>query len=256
MHDTILLLAICVVTFVGGNYLRRKIVNSLFTLYTVGIGLAVMFALIFLDTSFSISLQGFIWTVGCMLLGSTACEKSGKARLFVEARHSYRYCPCCSSALILRRRESEVPKLSCPTCNYVYWNNPIIAGVAVIPSKDGKSILLVRRKGKDPKQAEAWVLPGERSDTEELPESTVVREVKLQTGIDIEIQRTLDVAGYPENNQVVIFYEAKPVDSKHLPTSAEFADAKFFSIDALPTMAFELHNHAVAIFKRSPKASN
>lgn len=251
MHDTILLLAICAITFIGGNYLRRKIVNSVFTLYTVGIGLAVMFALIFLDSSFSTSLQGFIWTVGCMLLGSTACEKSGKARLFVEARHSYRYCPCCSSALILRRRESEVPKLSCPTCNYVYWNNPIIAGVAVIPSMDGKSILLVRRKGKGSNQAISWVLPGERSDTEELPESTVIREVKLQTGVDIEISRTLDVAGYPENNQVVIFYEAKPVDSGRL--SAEFSEAKFFPIDALPTMAYELHNHAVAIFKRSPK---
>lgn len=251
MHDTILLLAICAITFVGGNYLRRKIVNSVFTLYTVGIGLAVMFALILLDSGFSTSLQGFIWTVGCMLLGSTACEKSGQARLFVEARHSYRYCPCCSSALILRRRESEVPKLSCPTCNYVYWNNPIIAGVAVIPSVDGKSILLVRRKGKNNKQADAWVLPGERSDTEELPEATVIREVKLQTGMDIEISRTLEVAGYPDNNQVVIFYEAKPVDFRRL--SAEFADAKFFSIDALPTMAFDLHSHAVAIYKRSPK---
>lgn len=251
MHDTILLLAICAITFIGGYYLRRKIVNSVFTLYTVGIGLAVMFVLIFLDTGFSTSLQGFIWTVGCMLLGSTACEKAGNARLFVDARHSYRFCPCCSSALILRRRESEVPKLSCPTCNYVYWNNPIIAGVAVIPSLDSKSILLVRRKGKGQKQAETWALPGERSDTEELPESTVIREVKLQTGMDIEISRTLDVAGYPENNQAVIFYEAKPVDSKRL--SAEFADAKFFSIDALPTMAYDLHNHAVAIFKRSPK---
>jgi len=249
MHDTILLLAICAATFIGGNYLRRKIVNSVFTLYTVGIGLAVMFALILLDSGFSTSLQGFIWTVGCMLLGSTACEKSGKARLFVEVRHSYRFCPSCSSALILRRRETEVPKLSCPTCNYVHWNNPIIAGVAVIPSTDAKSILLVRRKGKGQNQAVTWALPGERSDTEELPEATVMREVKLQTGMDIEITRTLDVAGYPENNQVVIFYEAKPVDPKRL--LAEYTEAKFFSIDALPTMAFDLHNHAVAIFKRS-----
>ncbi len=251
MQDTVLLLAVCALTFTGGLLLRRHIVNSVFTLYVIGIALAVMFGLILLDSSFSTSLQGFMWTVGFMLLGGSACEKSGKARLFVEARHSYRFCPCCSSALILRRRQSEVPKLSCPTCNYVYWNNPIIAGVAVIPSTDGNNVLLVRYKGKVSSLKDAWILPGERGDTEELPEATVIREVKLRLDIEIDIKRTLDVSGYPENNQVVIFYEAKPVDPKLL--TANPADAKFFPLDALPKMAFDLHSAAIATYRKSPK---
>lgn len=254
MNETFLLLAVCALTFSGGMYLRRKVVNSIFTLYVVGISVAVMFAMILLDMSFFTSLQGFIWTVGCMLLGGTACEKSGKARLFIEGAHSYRYCPCCSTALILRRlQEGEVPKLACPTCNYVHWNNPIIAGVAVIPSKDGKQVLLCQYQGKNPMLKGTWVLPGGRGDTEELPESTTIREVELKTAVTIEIQRTLDVAGYPENNQVVIFYEAKPVDPALLPADTT-GGAKFFPLEDLPKMAFDLHAGAVATFKKSPKA--
>lgn len=168
------------------------------------------------------------------------------------ARVQYRFCPSCASTLKPRDFEGKL-KLACPNCSFVYWNNPIVVGVALIPSLDGNSIVLVER-GVEPK-AGMYCLPGGFGETNEHPKDTAKRESGEEVTLDIEIDRLLAVHTAPGGNQVLLFYLAKPTDKVPLPGS----DAKscaFFRLDQLPdNIAFTTHMEVIGAWKQAWLAS-
>jgi len=103
--------------------------------------------------------------------------------------------------------------------------------VAVINEK--REILLSKRG-----DFGVWALPGGRVDSGEwLPESAV-REVKEETGLDVEIVRAVGLYYQQGRGRTNILYEARPVGGELFARTEETLDNQFFAQDALPTERF------------------
>lgn len=153
----------------------------------------------------------------------------------------YRYCPNCSTVLEHRVVDDNL-RDACPNCDFVHWNNPITVGVMIIPTMDGKGIVLVKR-GNPPKKG-MWALPGGFGDPNECPNRTAVREALEETNLEVEIDRLLGVMGTPDCNQTLVFYLAKPVDKEPQPGS-DALEARVFPLDELPEIAFDTHTDII-----------
>lgn len=91
-----------------------------------------------------------------------------------------------------------------------------------------------------------WALPGGRSDPEETAEQTVVREVKEETGLNVQVVRK--VGKYHEHGtQAGTEYDyyptcfvVKPLSGELRKQDAEISEIRYFSLDSLPkVLAFE-----------------
>jgi len=91
--------------------------------------------------------------------------------------------------------------------------------------KDGK-FLLIKAKVGAPKGL--WNNPGGHKDEESIKD-TVKREVKEETGFDVEVGRLIGTYIFGEIKKYV--YEAKIVSGKLLCPPDEIEEAKWFSID-------------------------
>ncbi len=110
------------------------------------------------------------------------------------------FCPKCATQLVTRLVAGR-ERLACPSCDYVFWDNPIPV-VAAIVEIDGK-VALTRAKG----WPERWrgLLAGflERG---EAPEAGVLREVREELGLDGRVAAFVGVYGFPEMNQLIVAY--------------------------------------------------
>jgi 8-oxo-dGTP diphosphatase len=114
---------------------------------------------------------------------------------------------------------------------------------AIIPYPENR-ILLIKRS--TPPFIGYWALPGGRVDPGETVEQTIVREVKEETGLDVEL--THKVGDYHEKG-VQDGYEydyhpacfvVKPVGGEIKRQEAEIKEIKLFKLDELPeVLAFE-----------------
>lgn len=211
---------------------RASLIVVLFALLAAGASaLSQQFGL-----ALSIALSGVF-----LFLGASYQSQHNSGRV------QYRYCPNCASKLKERDFEGHA-KLACPSCSFVYWNNPIVVGVALIPSLDGGSIVLVER-GLEPKKG-MYCLPGGFGETGEHPEGTAKREAGEEVNLDIEIDRLLAIHTAPGGNQVLLFYLAKPTD-KVPQRGSDAKSAAFYRLDQLPTnIAFSTHAEVIAAWRR------
>jgi 8-oxo-dGTP diphosphatase len=114
---------------------------------------------------------------------------------------------------------------------------------AIIPFPNNK-ILLIKRKTIPFRNY--WALPGGRMDPGETIEQTIVREVKEETGLDVEIVSV--VGEYVEKGaREGVEYEyhptcfvVKPVGGELLKQDSEIQELKAFNLNDLPkSLAFE-----------------
>jgi len=107
-----------------------------------------------------------------------------------------------------------------------YPDQPLVGvGAAII---DGSRILLVRR-GQDPGRG-LWSIPGGLIELGEKVRDAVLREVKEETGLEIQIERLLDVADSIFRDEqerihfhyVVVRFLARPVTTLVEPRSDVF----------------------------------
>lgn len=92
----------------------------------------------------------------------------------------FRYCPKCGSPHF---EEHNAKSKHCADCGFTYYFNPSSATVALI--LNGKDELLVCRRAKDPAKG-TLDLPGGFVDMFETGEEGVIREVKEETGLEVE----------------------------------------------------------------------
>ncbi len=97
----------------------------------------------------------------------------------------FRYCPVCGSPRFVNNNEKS---RRCEDCGFVYYLNPSAATAAFIVNASG-NVLVVRRKLEPSKGM--LDLPGGFSDIGESLEQGVTREVKEETGLDVERPRFL-----------------------------------------------------------------
>jgi ADP-ribose pyrophosphatase YjhB (NUDIX family) len=159
----------------------------------------------------------------------------------------YSYCPLCGGDLELRSlKPTEPDRLVCVRCGFVFYQDPKVA-VGTIICNDSREIVLVRRAiqpgyGK-------WVFPGGFVDRGEAVLSAAVREAREEAGVDIRIERLLNVYSYPGLAPVIIVYVATMTGGT-LACDDEGLEVRFFDRQTIPwtELAFRSTQEALREF--------
>lgn len=100
----------------------------------------------------------------------------------------FRFCPSCTTPLTWQERGHRL-RPTCPNCGFIQYRNP--APTVSILVVDGDRVLLGRRRG-DPGQG-TWSFPSGYIEYEDDFLTAAIREVKEETGLDVEICSILNV---------------------------------------------------------------
>jgi 8-oxo-dGTP diphosphatase len=159
----------------------------------------------------------------------------------------YRYCPMCGGALESRLlKASEPQRLVCTVCGFVFYIDPKLA-VGTIIQDEERRIVLVRR-AIDPGYGK-WVFPGGYVDRGEQVVSAAVREAREECGLQIEIDRLLNIYSYRERAPVIVVYTAR-ITGGCLGCDDEGLEARLFAPEEIPwdELAFRSTREALREF--------
>ncbi|NEP08795.1 MAG: NUDIX domain-containing protein [Symploca sp. SIO2C1] len=110
----------------------------------------------------------------------------------------------------------------------------IIGAFAIIFDEYG-SVLLCHRRDFD-----AWNLPGGTVENGELPTEAVIREVKEETGLEVDIERLVGVYGKTDKDELVFSFICRPIGG-HLSATDESSECKYFPIEDMPVNTIPIH---------------
>lgn len=139
------------------------------------------------------------------------------------------FCMNCGQALEDREIGGELRR-ACPACTFVHWGNYSV-GVGALVMKDEK-LLLVRRmhnpgKGK-------WTNPGGFIEQHETIESTVVREVLEETGVNVRVNRIIGLGDKPGKvHDTYITFLMDYVSGEPKADRIEVDEAGFYSFEEM-----------------------
>jgi 8-oxo-dGTP diphosphatase len=142
----------------------------------------------------------------------------------------YKFCPQCGGRLEQRIiQPKEPPRLVCRDCGFVFYLDPKLAAIAIIPWEDG---LVLARRAIEPGYG-LWVAPGGFVDVGERVEDAVVREVREEVFLDVRINRLLNIYSYPGRTTVIVAYVAEVIAGR--PGGGdETLEARIFRPDEIP----------------------
>lgn len=144
------------------------------------------------------------------------------------------HCPKCKSDLALGSVVGEeCERLHCSVCELVLYDNPAPTSCAVI-ARDGEVMLTLR--GIEPHKGD-WDLPGGYIEVGEHPEEALVREMREETGLEVEITGMLgvflDTYGDGGTDTLNICYEARVTGGNEAPAS-DVIEIGWFSPEEIP----------------------
>ena len=143
----------------------------------------------------------------------------------------YSFCPMCGGALEPRAiKQNEPERLVCVRCGFVFYLDPKVA-VGTIIRNDAGSIVLVKR-AIEPGYGK-WVYPGGYVDRGELVRDAAVREAREEAGLQVHLERLINVYSYPGRAPVVIVYTATILGGT-LMVDDEGLEARFFRPEEIP----------------------
>jgi NADH pyrophosphatase NudC (nudix superfamily) len=130
-----------------------------------------------------------------------------------------RFCLHCGATLEQRLVDGE-SRAACTACSFVHFDNPVaVAGVIV---RRGTKVLLVRQP-----RGEQFALVAGFLEAFESAEDAAVREVKEETGLDVEIVRFMGTHAYGSRpDQIVIAFHVR-VLSGELCAQDDIDEAEF-----------------------------
>jgi ADP-ribose pyrophosphatase YjhB (NUDIX family) len=105
-----------------------------------------------------------------------------------DLQGQFKFCPFCTTQLAPVEKGGQ-PRPACPKCGFVQYRNPV-PGVVIVIEKDGQ-VLLGRRAGGFGKGM--WGLPQGYIEFDEDYLTAAIREVKEETGLDVEIRSIINV---------------------------------------------------------------
>lgn len=171
--------------------------------------------------------------------------------MHLHTERQYSYCPHCAGGLELRSLKSTEPeRLVCASCGFVFYVDPKVAVGTIILDARGH-VLLVRR-AIEPGYGK-WVFPGGYVDRGEEVLTAAVREAREEAGLEIRIERLVNVYSYAGSAPVIIVYVASIVGGL-LACDDEGLEARFFPPDTIPweELAFRSTNQALREFLGLP----
>jgi 8-oxo-dGTP diphosphatase len=153
----------------------------------------------------------------------------------------YKYCPTCKATLKRKRHDGQ-RLLSCPECDFVFWNNPKPV-VSIVLLHESKVLMLARAH--EPFSG-FWCLPGGFINLEETPEQAIIREVKEETGADAMVGGLVGVYRVdtdPRGVIIDIIYYGKM--SGDIVLSPEHKEYQLCALDSLPRNIAYKHRSAI-----------
>jgi ADP-ribose pyrophosphatase YjhB (NUDIX family) len=155
-----------------------------------------------------------------------------------NAHHGqFKYCPFCGTHLSSKEKGGKL-RPSCPNCGFIQFQNPV-PGVVIVIEKN-KQVLLGKRAGGFGKGK--WGLPQGYIEFDEDFLTAAIREVKEETGLDVEVRSIINVVSnqlLPRLHTLAIVLLAG-VKSGELCACDDLEVLEWFSLAGpLPEMAFK-----------------
>lgn len=152
----------------------------------------------------------------------------------------FKFCPFCGQPLKLKLEHGQ-QRNYCPDCNWTYYPRVAIAVGALI--RKNNQVLLVKRKIK-PYQG-FWQLPAGFVEYGEHPQTALKREVKEETGLDVEkssfhsLYQIKDDPRAPRH--LFLLYQVTPLSGSLETDRNENSDIAWHSLDNLPPIGWQAH---------------
>nr|MBA2305417.1 NUDIX hydrolase [Acidobacteriota bacterium] len=143
----------------------------------------------------------------------------------------YRFCPTCAGRLESRSLKSGDPdRLVCTACGQILYLDPKVAVGTIIRTTDDRLVLV--RRAIEPGYG-LWVFPGGYVDRGEEVTGAAIREAREEAGLEVELDRLVNIYSYGRRSLIVIVYAARAVGGV-LCTDEECLEARLFTPDAIP----------------------
>ncbi len=149
------------------------------------------------------------------------------------------FCLRCGAALQRVQRFGSLRPV-CPACDWVYFADPKVAVAALVGHPQQPAAFLFVQRANPPFQG-LWTLPAGFVDAGEDPQKAAERECLEETGLVVRAAGLLDVIAGAEHSRgadILIVYRGQVVAGL-LQAGDDAAQAQYFSLSALPELAFE-----------------
>lgn len=165
--------------------------------------------------------------------------------------HGWKYCPRCRSEL-----EGDEQRVECPQCGFVSYGNPVPTATAVCVDDAGR-VLLGRRAWEPDKGL--WDLPGGFVDEGEHPLDALRRELREETGLEVEPQEFLGVwmdrYGYDSSatSTLNLCWTARVLAGEEQPAD-DVVELRWFEPLELPgpdDLAFEVNEQVLSAWQQN-----
>jgi ADP-ribose pyrophosphatase YjhB (NUDIX family) len=145
----------------------------------------------------------------------------------------FRFCPVCGSSLEPRvLKVTEPTRLVCtrPSCGFIFYLDPKVAVGTVIRMPDDRIVLV--RRAIEPGYGK-WVFPGGYVDRGEEITLAAIREAREESGLDVRIDRLINIYSYAGRAPIVIVYAATWLGGE-LVVDDEGLEGRMFEASAIP----------------------
>ena len=153
---------------------------------------------------------------------------AGRSSQVVEWDRSHRYCGRCGTPTLDKPDERAK---QCPACGYVVY--PRVSPAMMVLVTRGRELLLARAN-RFP-NAMYSALAGFVELGESI-EDCIHREVREEVGVEVDNLVYFASQSWPFPHSLMIAFTAEYAGGDMRPCDAEIADAKWFSLDALPQL--------------------
>jgi 8-oxo-dGTP diphosphatase len=144
---------------------------------------------------------------------------------------AYRFCPSCGGRLEGRRLKATEPERPvCNSCGYVVYLDPKVAVGTIIRAADDRLVLV--RRAIEPGYG-LWVFPGGYVDRGEEITAAAIREAREESGLDVRIDRLVNIYSYGGRSPIIIVYAASILGGA-LCADDECLEAGLFRSDQIP----------------------